>query len=105
MNAQTVNDILGHVSTGAFTALGLLSLRFWLKRRDRPTLWAALCFGTLTAVVLAGYVIPEDPSTTFEKVEERLLVVDDEHTPLGSTALAASFVAVPNRLVGGGLRM
>ena len=75
MNAQTVNDILGHVSTGAFTALGLLSLRFWFLRRDRPSLWAALCFGTLTAVVLAGYVIPENPSSSPEEVELRLLVV------------------------------
>ena len=75
MNAQTVNDILGHVSTGAFTALGLLSLRFWLQRRDRPSLWAALCFGTLTAVVLAGEVIPEDPDTSVEDVGLRLLVV------------------------------
>ena len=75
MNAQTVNDILGHVSTGAFTALGLLSLRFWLQRRDRPSLWAALCFGTLTAVVLAGEVIPENPSTTLEEAGLRLLVV------------------------------
>ncbi len=75
MNAQTVNDILGHVSTGAFTALGLLSLRFWLQRRDRPSLWAALCFGTLTAVVLAGYVIPENPNSGPEEVELRVLVV------------------------------
>ena len=75
MNAQTVNDILGHVSTGAFTALGLLSLRFWFLRRDRPSLWAALCFGTLTAVVLAGEVIPEDPGTNLEEVGQRLLVV------------------------------
>jgi signal transduction histidine kinase len=75
VNAQTVNDILGHVSTGAFTALGLLSLRFWFKRRDRPSLWAALCFGTLTAVVLAGEVLPENASTSLEEVEQRVLVV------------------------------
>jgi signal transduction histidine kinase len=75
VNAQTVNDILGHVSTGAFTALGLLSVRFWLRRRDRPSLWAALCFGTLTAVVLAGELIPEDPTNSFEEAEQRLLVV------------------------------
>jgi signal transduction histidine kinase len=75
VNAQTVNDILGHVSTGAFTALGLISLRFWLLRRDRPSLWAALCFGTLTAVVLAGELLPETANTTLEEVELRVLVV------------------------------
>jgi len=75
VSSQTVNDILGHVSTVAFTVLGLISLRFWLQRRDRPSLWAALCFGTLTAVVLVGVVIPEDPQTDLEQVEQRLLVV------------------------------
>ena len=53
----------------------LLSLRFWFERRDRASLWAALCFGTLTAVVLAGEVIPEDPSTSLEEAGLRLLVV------------------------------
>ena len=75
MNAQTVNDILGHVSTGAFTALGLLSLRFWLQRRDPPSLWAALCFGTMTAVVLAGELLPEHANTSVEEAGLRLLVV------------------------------
>ena len=75
MSTQTVGDILGYVSTGAFIALGVIALRFWLKRRDRPSLWAALCFGALTAVVLAGLVIPEDPADRVEELELRLLVV------------------------------
>jgi signal transduction histidine kinase len=75
VNAETANDILGYVSTGAFIALGIVSLRFWLQRRDRPSLWAALCFGTLTVVILAGLVIPEDPSGTIERLEQRLLVI------------------------------
>ena len=75
MSAQTLNDILGWISTGAFIALGVIALRFWLMRRDRPSLWAALCFGTLTAVVLAGFVIPEDPQGRVEEVELRVLVV------------------------------
>jgi signal transduction histidine kinase len=75
VSAQTLNDILGYVSTGAFIALGVMALRFWLKRRDRPSLWAALCFGTLTAVVLAGLVMPDDPRGQLEELELRLLVV------------------------------
>ncbi|MGH2922263.1 MAG: histidine kinase dimerization/phospho-acceptor domain-containing protein, partial [Gaiellaceae bacterium] len=74
MSAETANDILGYVSTGAFIALGLTSLRYWLKRRDRPSLWAALCFGTLTIVVVAGFVIPDDPHTNLERIEQRALV-------------------------------
>lgn len=75
VSAQTLNDILGWVSTGAFIALGVIALRFWLMRRDRPSLWAALCFGTLTLVVLAGLVVPEDPQGRFEELELRALVV------------------------------
>ena len=74
MTAAEVNGILEYFSTGAFVALGLLSLRFWLIRRDRPSLWAALCFGALTAAVLAGRALPEEPTTDFELVGQRLLV-------------------------------
>jgi signal transduction histidine kinase len=74
VSAETANDILGYVSTGAFIALGLISLRHWLERRDRPSLWAALCFGTLTMVVLAGFVIPDDPHTNLERIEQRALL-------------------------------
>jgi signal transduction histidine kinase len=98
VNAQTVNDILGHVSTGAFTALGLLSLRFWLRRRDRPSLWAALCFGTLTAVVLAGFVISEDPNTSLEEVEQRLLIVVLLLFPYLLFRFAAAFEPASRRL-------
>ena len=98
MNAQTVNDILGHVSTGAFTALGLLSLRFWLQRRDRPSLWAALCFGTLTAVVLAGELIPENPSTSLEEAGLRLLVVVLLLFPYLLFRFAAAFESASRRV-------
>lgn len=74
MNAADANRILEYFSTGAFVALGLLSLRFWLIRRDRPSLWAALCFGTLTAVVLAGRVLPERATSDLELVGQRLLL-------------------------------
>ncbi len=98
MNAQTVNDILGHVSTGAFTALGLLSLRFWLQRRDRPSLWAALCFGTLTAVVLAGEVLPEDANTSLEEAGLRLLVVVLLLFPYLLFRFAAAFESASRRI-------
>jgi signal transduction histidine kinase len=98
VSAQTANDILGYVSTGAFTALGIISLRFWLQRRDRPSLWAALCFGTLTAVVLAGFVIPEDPQTDVEQVAQRLLVVVLLLFPYLLFRFAAAFEPASNRV-------
>ncbi|MEK6274292.1 MAG: ATP-binding protein [Actinomycetota bacterium] len=75
MTAETVNDILGYVTAAAFGLLGCVSLWYWLRRRDRPSLWAALCFGTLGAVALAGQVLPETADSGFEIVVQRLLVV------------------------------
>jgi signal transduction histidine kinase len=75
VSAHTVNDILGYVSATAFVLLGLVTSWYWLRRRDRPSLWAALCFGTLGAVALAGQVLPEKATTDFQIVAQRLLVV------------------------------
>jgi signal transduction histidine kinase len=75
VNAHTVTDILQYVSAAAFTVLGAVSLVLWLKRRSRPSLWAALCFGSLGAVALVGQFLPDDPSTTGEIVAQRAIVV------------------------------
>lgn len=75
MSAETVNNILDYVSATAFGVLGFVSFWYWLRRRDRPSLWAALCFGTIGAVALAGQVLPETANTNFEIVAQRALVV------------------------------
>jgi signal transduction histidine kinase len=75
VSAHTVNDILGYVSAGAFTLLGLATLWYWLRRRDHPSLWAALCFGSLGAVALAGRILPQSATTDFQLVAQRLLIV------------------------------
>jgi signal transduction histidine kinase len=75
VSAETANRILDYGTTASFVVLGLLALWFWFKRRDRPSLWAGLCFGTLGVVVLAGRVIPDDPHGRVEELELRLLVV------------------------------
>ena len=75
MSAETINNILGYVSATAFGVLGFASFWYWLRRRDRPSLWAALCFGSLGAVALAGRVLPETATSDFEIVAQRLLVV------------------------------
>lgn len=98
MSAQTASDVLGHVSTGAFGALGLLSLWFWHRRRDRPSLWAALCFGSLALVAVAGLVIPEDPNSRVERLEQHLLIVVLLLFPYFLYRFAAAFDP-PSRMV------
>jgi signal transduction histidine kinase len=75
VSAETVNDILGYVSAAAFTLLASVTLAHWFKRRDQPSLWAALCFGSLGAVALAGQALPEKATSDFELVAQRVLVV------------------------------
>ena len=75
MTAETVNNVLGYVSAAAFGLLGFVSFWHWLRRRDAPSFWAALCFGALGAVALAGEVLPETATSDFELVAQRVLVV------------------------------
>ena len=75
MTAETVRNVLGYVSATAFGLLGVVSLWYWLRRRDSPGLWAALCFGSLGAVALAGQLLPQTASSTFELAAQRVLIV------------------------------
>ena len=75
MSAETVNEILGYFSAAAFGLLGVAALGLWLRRRDRPSLWAALCFGSLGGVALVGQILPEDAGSDFEIVAQRILVI------------------------------
>jgi signal transduction histidine kinase len=75
VSAETVNDILRYVTAVAFGVLGAVALVLWLRRRSRPSLWAALCFSSLGGVALVGRLLPEDPSTSPEIVAQRALVI------------------------------
>lgn len=59
-------DVVGYLNLVAFTGLGLAALRQWFARRDRASLWAALAFGALAVVVLAGRLIPDEPDSQLE---------------------------------------
>jgi signal transduction histidine kinase len=75
VSAETVNNVLGYVSATAFGVLGVVSFWYWSRRRDPPSFWAALCFGTLGAVALAGQILPQTATTDFQIVAQRALVV------------------------------
>jgi signal transduction histidine kinase len=60
VSADTINEILEYATAAVFTVLGLVALWSWLRRRDAPSLWAALCFATLTVVLLADRVVSEN---------------------------------------------
>src|SRR3954465_9892444 len=50
----------------AFIALGAVTLRFWLRRRDRASRWAAVAFGALGLLELLT-LIPNHPGNLLER--------------------------------------
>jgi signal transduction histidine kinase len=60
---------------GAYTVLGLLTLWQWRRRRDRASVWAALAFGGLALIVLAGRVLDDDQSELELRIGRVLLAV------------------------------
>lgn len=95
MSPDTLNDILGYISTAAFTLLGLVSLRHWYRRRDVPSFWAAACFGVLALAVLGGLVLPDTPTSDLQVVLQRLLVVVVLLFPYFLYRFADAFVPLP----------
>jgi signal transduction histidine kinase len=54
-------------------ALGAVTFGFWLRRRDRPTRWAAIAFGSLGLLELLG-LIPAHHGNSFEQVNVRIVI-------------------------------
>ena len=72
--SETVHAV-GFLNLVAFVALGVISLRGWLARRDPATGWAAATFGVLGAVVLLARVVPQHPHGLLEGALLRFLIV------------------------------
>src|SRR5882724_3902595 len=53
--------IVSDVNLVIYTGLAVLMIRSWAQRRDRPTLWAAVAFGSLAALLLIGLGVPRHP--------------------------------------------
>src|SRR5947209_4725200 len=53
--------IVSDVNLVIYTGLAVLMIRSWEERRDRPTLWAAVAFGSLAALLLLDRAVPKHP--------------------------------------------
>jgi signal transduction histidine kinase len=56
---ESALDVLQHVQTGLYTALGVVAVRVYLLRRGPARAWLAATFGILSLVTLAGLVLPQ----------------------------------------------
>ena len=66
--------IVGVVNLVLFTAIAGICVRQWLRDRARTSMWAALAFVSLAAVAGSGYVLPDEPETTLQKVALRISI-------------------------------
>jgi hypothetical protein len=66
--------IFSDVNTVVYVGLAVLMVRSWLVRRDAPTLWAALAFGSLGLLVAIGHFTPKHPDG-IPQLEEQHLVI------------------------------
>lgn len=67
-------EIVGVVNLVLFAAIAGVCVRHWLRERSPTALWAALAFVSLAAVAGSGYLLPEEPGSTAEKVAQRFAV-------------------------------
>ncbi len=62
-----------YVNLVAYVALGVVTILFWRRRRDRATKWAAIAFGSLGLLELLT-LIPNHPGDLAERANGRLVI-------------------------------
>ena len=56
-------EFVGIVNLVLFAAIAVVCVRQWRRERAVTSFWAALAFVTLSWVIAAGILLPEDPDT------------------------------------------
>jgi PAS domain S-box-containing protein len=69
-----VVEILSYANNLLFAALVVVCFVQWRKRGERAALWLTLTFGILTALVVHGLVMPEDPQNALLQGVEKLTI-------------------------------
>ena len=70
---QTAIHVFRYVNIVAYIALGFVTLRFWRRRRDRASMWAAIAFGDLALLEIFA-LVPNHPGNIPERALGRLLI-------------------------------
>lgn len=68
-------ELVGIVNVVLFAAIAVVCVRQWRREHAVTALWAALAFVTLSWVIVAGRVLPEDPENLAAKVVQRIDLV------------------------------
>ena len=70
---QTAIHVFRYVNIVAYFALGVVTFRFWLQRRDRASMWAAIAFGDLALLEIFA-LVPNHPGNIAERALGRALI-------------------------------
>jgi signal transduction histidine kinase len=70
---QTAIHVLRYVNIVAYIALGVVTLRFWHRRRDRASMWAAIAFGDLALLEIFA-LVPNHPGNIPERALGRVVI-------------------------------
>jgi len=70
---KTAIHAFQYVNNVAYIALGVVTFFFWLRRRDKASMWAAIAFGDLAVLELLAH-IPNHPGNLPERAVGRLLI-------------------------------
>ena len=62
-----------YVNLVAYIALGVVTLLFWVRRRDRASMWAAIAFGSLGLLELLS-LVPNNPGNLPERAIGRVAI-------------------------------
>jgi signal transduction histidine kinase len=62
-----------YINLVAYIALGAVTLGFWVRRRDRASMWAAIAFGSLGLLELLS-LIPNHPGNIAERAVGRVAI-------------------------------
>lgn len=84
-------EVIQWFSTAAYVVLAVITWRQWLARKDEPSRWMFLTFGTLGAISLVGRVLPEHSDWIVVEIVIVVLVAVLLLFPYFLYRLAASF--------------
>ena len=96
---QTFDDIVQILDAIVFGALALLVYAQWRRRADAPSGWLVATFGTLGAVLVLAFFVPEEPQGRWEEAFLKVLILGIVLYPWFLFRFMAAFEPPPRTFV------
>lgn len=93
---EALNELLRYVNIALFAGLASVTFVRWRRRRDDSARWAAVTFGVLAVVAVAGLLLPDDSDSAVVDYLRTLRVAAITLFPYLLYRIAASFRKEPH---------